>query len=67
MTDDNSIYAPENKYGYRININHPKILPLYEAFKRKKNAIILSDAERSEFEAAIFKMIERKRNEHKAK
>lgn len=26
----NTIYAPENKYGYRINIMHPKIEPLYK-------------------------------------
>ena len=38
----NNIYAPESKYGYRININHPKIQPLYEAYKRKKRAMILS-------------------------
>lgn len=59
--DNNSIFAPVNKYGYRININHPSVLPLYEEFKRRKNAIILSDEERLEFEAIIFKMIEKRR------
>lgn len=61
LTDNNSIFAPVNKYGYRINITHPKILPLYEEFKRRKNAIILSDEERIEFETIIFKMIEKRR------
>ncbi len=57
----NSIYAPENKYGYKISINHPKIRPLYEAYKKKIGAIILSDDERFEFERIIFKMIERRK------
>lgn len=60
-----SYFAPQNKYGYKISINHPKIKPLYEAFKKKKKAIILSDEERFEFEAIIFKMIERNRNNDK--
>lgn len=59
MTDNNSIYAPTNKYGYKINISHEKIKPLYERFKAKKKALILSDDERFEFEAIIFKMIEK--------
>lgn len=58
-----SIFAPPNKYGYQININHPKIRPLYEAYKKKIGAIILSDKERFDFEDVIFKMIERKNNE----
>ena len=52
-----SIFAPENKYGYRININNPQVRPLYEAYKKKIQAIILSDRERFEFE-------ERNKNEH---
>ena len=63
MNNNSLIYAPQNKYGYKININHPKINPLYEAFKKKKKAIILSDEERFEFENIIFKMIERKKND----
>lgn len=59
MNNNKSIYAPPNKYGYKININHPKIRPLYEAYKKKINAIILSDDERFDFERVIFKMIER--------
>lgn len=59
-----SIFAPENKYGYRININNPQVRPLYEAYKKKIQAIILSDRERFEFEEIILKMIERNKNEH---
>ena len=59
MTDNKSIFAPTNKYSYKININHEKIKPLYERFKAKKKALILSDDERFEFEAIIFKMIEK--------
>ncbi len=59
---NNSIYNPENKYGYKININHPKIRPFYDAYKKKKGAVILSDQERFEFEDAIFKMMERNKS-----
>jgi len=59
--DNSSIFNSNNKYGYKININHPDIKEKYELFKKKKKAIILSDEERFEFEAIIFKMIERKR------
>ncbi len=61
--DNSSFFAPHNKYGYKISINHPKIKPLYDAYKKKIGAIILSDSERFEFERVIMKMIERKRNE----
>ena len=58
QTDDRIICEP-NKYGYRVNINHPKIRPLYERFKRSKNAIILSDNERLEFENIIISKVKR--------
>ena len=54
----NTIYAPENKYRYRINITHPKIEPLYKRFKKWKGVpdwCPLSDAERLEFESYILK------------
>ena len=60
-----SIYAPPNKYGYKIAINHPKIKPLYERFKESKNARILSDKERFEFEAIIVGLIEKRRKNEK--
>ena len=58
-----TIFAPPNKYGYQININHPKIRPLYERYKKKVGEIILSDRQRFEFEGIIIKMIERSKNE----
>lgn len=60
---NDSIYAKPNKYGYRIAINHPKIKPLYERFKDSKNARILSDKERFEFEAIIISAIQKRRND----
>lgn len=30
-----TIYAKNNPYGYKINVNHPKIRPLYERYKEK--------------------------------
>lgn len=60
---NDSIYAKPNKYGYKININHPNIKPLYERFKRSQNIRILSDKERFEFEAIIISAIEKRRND----
>ncbi len=56
-----SIYAPHNKYGYKLNVNHPDIRPLYEHYKRRIGAVILSDSERFRFEAAVMKMIGRRK------
>lgn len=56
-----SIYARHNKYGYKINVNHPQIRPLYERYKRHIKAIILSDAERFEFERLGLLMIKKKK------
>lgn len=64
LTDvDDSIYAKPNKYGYKINVNHPKIAPLYERYKRKLGERILSDQQRFTFELYIFQMIERRKHE----
>ena len=57
-----SIFAKPNKYGYKININHPKINPMYERYKDKLGERILSDAQRFAFETAVFQMIERKKS-----
>lgn len=61
--NDASIYAPHNKYGYKININHPQIRPLYERYKDKLGENILSDKQRFHFEMMIFKLIERNKQE----
>ena len=34
---DVMIHTFRNPYGFRININHPMILPKYKAFKKKNN------------------------------
>lgn len=57
LNPNNSIYAKENKYGYKINVNHPEIRPLYELFKEKTKAVILSDKQRFYFETLVFQMI----------
>lgn len=59
-TQNDSIFTPPNKYGYKININHPQIKPLYERYKSSIKAKILSDAERFDFERHIFAALERK-------
>lgn len=52
------IYAPQNEYGYRVDISHPQIKPLYERFKKWKGVpdwCPLSDDERKEFENYILR------------
>lgn len=60
ITPNDSIYAKPNNYGYKINVNHPKIRPLYERYKEKLGERILSDKQRLTFESIIHQMIERK-------
>jgi len=50
-----------NKYGFKININHLYIKPLYEAYKKKVMPPIWwgyaeTDQERIQFECIIFNM-----------
>lgn len=60
---NDSIFAKPNKYGYKININHPLIRPHYERYKRKLGERILSDVQRFTFETIIFQQIERKKSQ----
>lgn len=60
ITPNDSIYAKQNNYGYKLNINHPQIQPLYERYKEHLGEKILSDRQRYTFESLIFQMIERK-------
>lgn len=54
--DNDSIFitGEGNKYGYKVNVNHPQIQPLYEQFKKELKTPILSDKERFEFESMII-------------
>lgn len=58
---NDSIYAPQNKYGYKLNVNNPQIKLLYDKYKRHIGEKILSDAQRHHFESLVFKMIEKNR------
>ena len=60
---DDSILITGNKYGYKVNVNHPRIRPLYERFKEKVGCNILSDRERFRFENSIIQKYETKRND----
>lgn len=50
-----SIYCPMNPYGYRYNVNHPKINELYRRYLDWKGIVKRppTDAERREFERYI--------------
>lgn len=55
-----SVYCGENKWGYKLNINHPVINRFYKQYKEDIGAgnYPLSDAERLEFELRWFKWLE---------
>lgn len=52
----------DNPYGYRVNINHPRINPYYRRYKEWRGiafAAALSDQERVEFESYMLPIIEK--------
>lgn len=56
---NNSIYThpKQQKYGFRININHPEIYPCYVHFKKKIKVppwSPLTDAQRHRFEKLVL-------------
>lgn len=65
LEDDKSIWTKDNPYTYRINVNHPKIAPLFERFKKWKGIPVwcpLSDKERFEFERYMRDNLKTKNN-----
>lgn len=53
-----SIYTDNNPYGYRINVNHPKVRNKYNRYKTWKGVPLsepLSDEQRLEFEIYLLK------------
>lgn len=63
--NNDSIYAKPNSYGYKLNVNHPQIQPLYERYKNKLGVKILSDNQRLTFETIIFQAIALKKGRGK--
>lgn len=59
-TTEDGILMPPNKYGYRVNISHPAVRPLYEKYKKSVNEMILSDEQRRTFEMHIITALQRK-------
>ena len=63
---DKDGYPCPNRWGYRYNVNHPDIRPLYEAYHKHIGVplqIHMTTAQRLNFEAVLDKMIEKKRRE----
>ena len=61
---DKDGYPCPNRWGYRYNINHPSIRPLYEAYHKHIGVPLtfhMTTAQRMQFEAALDRMIEKKR------
>lgn len=52
-----SIYTVNNRYGYKLNINHPKIRNLYKRYCKWKGLSLnypLTDEQRKEFEGYVL-------------
>lgn len=52
-----NIYCNPNKYGYKLNINHPYINSLYVRYCKWKNILLtfpLTDQQRFEFEQYVI-------------
>ena len=63
---DKSGHPCRNLWGYRYNINHPDIRPLYEAYHKHigvPEQIHLTSAQRLYFEMLLDRMIEQRRSE----
>lgn len=60
--DDISIYNASNPYGYKYNVNHPKVNELYRRYQAWKGIgqRPMTDDERKDFESYIDGLIEKK-------
>lgn len=57
-----TMFVKNNRYGYKLNLNHPKIRELYYRYKKWKNIAEiypLSDAERFEFERYVIENLKK--------
>jgi len=49
-----SVWNENNPYGYKLNVNHPRIRPLYEQYIKEHGGQPLSDRERFAFETMVI-------------
>lgn len=59
------IFNINNPYGYKLNVNHPKINDLYRRYKKWKglpDSKPLSDEQRFEFEGYVLQCIKTPRS-----
>lgn len=57
--DPESIYCPDNKWGYHVNITHPVAAYFFEEYKKEigAGAFPVSDTERFDYERRFFNWI----------
>lgn len=65
LETNSDIYNHNNPYGYKLNVNHPLIRPMYERYKEKLGERILSDAQRLTFEVELIAWIDSKIHKRK--
>lgn len=64
FTPENTPFITNQSYGFQIDISHPDIAPLYKSYHIKNHFpehFPLSDKQRYDFEAKVFKLYEKKR------
>ncbi len=57
IQEETPMFCGSNKYGYKLNINHPFINKIYNRYKKANNLSTrfpLSDSERLDFETATI-------------
>lgn len=62
-TAETGMRLQHNPWGYQVNINHPKIRPVFERYLKQHGIppwCPLSDAERRQFEAEFLAGVEKK-------
>ena len=62
-TAETDVLLQHNPWGYKVNINHPAVRPIFERYLRWHGIPLwcpLSDAQRREFEAAFMAGAEKK-------
>lgn len=58
------LYTQNNAYGYRYNVNHPWVRPIYRAYCERigaRSGCPLTDLERRGFDQYLEEYIEKKR------
>lgn len=57
-----SMFIHNNRYGFKVNISHPKIAPILVKYKKEHGLSIhhpMSDKDRLDFEHYVFRLVDK--------